>query len=330
MKLIDLHADTITALYYKAGNCVAESEFINELPKSKLASNEHQVDINKLKLASSMAQFFVLWLNLEKCKKYKISAWDQFIKLHRLLISELNKSPNSIALASDFKSLQQNNHAHKMNAFVAVEEGAFIEKLDDLDVAYSMNVRYITLVWNYETHIGVPSCVDQTRGLTKFGFDMVTKMQDLGILVDISHLSDQGAFDVLSIARKPIIASHSNARSICNHTRNLPDLLIREIANNGGVIGVGCVPNFLDEINKTIKIDTMIRHIQHIHNIAGIDSIALGNDFDGYKCYSPDLDEIKNIGDMPKLADKLLLAGFKTAEIEKIFNQNALRIIKTI
>lgn len=330
MKLIDLHADTITALYYEAGNFIAESEFINNLPVSQLAANKHQVDIHKLKVAKSQAQFFVLWLNLAKCKKYNISAWDHFAKLHHLLISELNKSPEDILIANNFKSLEQNDQADKISAFIAVEEGAFIETLDDLDRAYAMNVRYITLVWNYETHIGVPSVIDQTRGLTKFGFDMVEKMQDLGILVDISHLSDEGAEDVLASVKKPIIASHSNARSLCNHTRNLPDKLIRKVADNGGIIGVGCVPNFLDEVNKTIKIDTMIRHIQHIHKIAGIDTIALGNDFDGYKCYTPELDEIKNISEMPKLVDKLLLAGFTNSEVEKIFSQNALRVIKTI
>lgn len=330
MKLIDLHADTITALYYDVDNFQAESEFIKSIPCNELAKNRHRIDIVKLKKADSMAQFFVLWLNLEKCYKHNVSAWDHFLKLHKVLMGELAKSPNDIALASDFKSLEQNNQENKINAFIAVEEGAFISNLDDLDVAYKMNVRSITLVWNYETHIGVPGCIDQTRGLTQFGFAMVEKMQKLGILVDVSHLSDQGALDVLSIAKKPIIASHSDARILCNHTRNLPDYLIRKIAENGGIIGVGCVPNFLDEVYKTIKIDTLVRHIKHIYNIGGIDVVALGNDFDGYKCYTPDLDEIKNIGDMPLLIDKLLLAGFTNNEVEKIFNLNALRVLKTL
>lgn len=327
MKLIDLHADTITTLYYDLDNFVSDSEFIYPVPQNELAKNKHRIDVAKLKAADSLVQFFALWLNLEKCNKYNVSAWEHFLKLYKLLMVELAKSPNEIALATDITSLEKNNAANKISAFIGVEEGAFITKLEDLDTAYRMGVSYITLVWNYETHIGVPSFIDQTRGLKDFGFAMVEKMQDLGVLVDVSHLSDQGVRDVLSITKKPIIASHSDVRKLCDNKRNLPDELIKKIADNAGVIGVGCVPNFLDEGYKTIKIDTMVKHIQYIYNLAGIDVLALGNDFDGYKCYTPNEDEIKNISDIPKLADKLLVAGFKSSQVEKIFSLNALRVL---
>lgn len=330
MKLIDFHADTITTLYYDLDNFVSDSEFIYREPQSALAKNQHRIDIAKLKAADSLAQFFALWLNLEKCHKYNISAWEHFLKLHKSLMSELDKSAGEIAIATDLASLEKNNLQNKISAFIAVEEGAFITDLADLDTAYNMNVRYITLVWNYETHIAVPSYIDQTRGLKAFGFAMVEKMQDLGILVDVSHLSDQGVRDVLAIAKNPIIASHSDVRALCNNKRNLPDELIKKIADNGGIIGVGCVPNFLDEVYKTIKIETMVKHIQYIYKVAGIEVLALGNDFDGYKCYTPDTDEIKNIADMPKLIDKLLASGFTSAQVEKIFNLNAKRILQTL
>ena len=328
MKLIDLHADTITTLYYDLDNFESDSEFIYPEPQSQLAKNKHRIDITKLQAADSMAQFFALWLNLEKSHKYNVSPWEHFLKLHKLLLAELAKSPNDIALATDITTLEKNNTANKISAFIGVEEGAFITKLDDLDTAYKMGVRYITLVWNYETHIGVPSFIDQTRGLKEFGFAMVEKMQELGILVDVSHLSDQGVRGVLSITKKPIIASHSDVRNLCNNKRNLPDELIKKIADNGGIIGVGCVPNFLDEVYKTIKIDTMVKHIQYIYNLAGIDVLALGNDFDGYKCYTPNEDEIKNISDVPKLADRLLVSGFTSSQVEKIFNLNVLRVLR--
>jgi membrane dipeptidase len=327
MKLIDLHADTITALYYDMKNYQSEQEFIREQPFNSLSKNNLQLDIHKLKAADSLAQFFVLWLNLDKCHKHSISPWNHFLKLHKLLLSQLSINKDEIKLVSNLSGVEKISLLNKLSAFIAVEEGAFISNLDELEIAYSMGVRYITLVWNYETHIGVPSCIDQNRGLKSFGFEMAMRMQDLGMLVDVSHLSDKGVRDILDTAKKPIIASHSNAREICNHTRNLPDELIRGIATNGGVIGVGCVPNFLDEVNKTIKIDTMIRHLRHIYNIAGIDVLALGNDFDGYKCYTPESDEIKNIADIPLLADKLIKAGFTISEVEKIFYKNVKRIL---
>lgn len=330
MRLIDLHADTITALYYNKEHNVDNSEFINDKVVGTLLNNTCQIDIDKLKQANSLAQFFVLWLNLKSCEKYGVSAWEHFTKLYNALIAEVDALHSEIAIAHNLSTLEQNDLVNKISAFIAVEEGAFITDLAKLDLVQSMNIRYITLVWNYETHIGVPSCIDQTRGLTKFGLAMVERMQELGILVDVSHLSDRGTYDVLSIAKQPIIASHSNARALCSHTRNLPDDLIRKIALNGGIIGVGCVPNFLDDVNKTISIDTMVRHIRHIYNQAGIDVIALGNDFDGYKCYTPYEDEIKSIKDVPLLIDKLAKAGFSQSQIEQIFYKNAGRILRDI
>lgn len=330
MQLIDLHADTITALYYDMNNFVPEQEFISDKAHVHLAKNNLQVDLDKLRVADSLAQFFVLWLHLDNCKKYKIDPWDHFIKLYNLLVQEVAAHNEQISLVNNLSTLTATAKDHKLAGFVCVEEGAFITKLEDLDEVYQMGVRYITLVWNYETHIGVPSCINQTIGLKKFGMSMVEKMQHLGIMVDVSHLSDAGVKDALSISKKPIIASHSNARTVYNHTRNLPDELIRGIADNGGVVGVSCVPNFLHETDKTIKIARVIDHIKHIHNIAGEDVLALGNDFDGYKCYTPKTDEIKNIADIPKLADALAKANFSQNQIEKIFHANVLRVLATI
>ncbi len=329
MQLIDLHADTLTSLYYEM-SAGKNQEFKLNTPVSNLTANTLAIDVAKLKQADSLAQFFVLWLNLQACKEYKISPWEHFLKLHHELINQISLNNNSISLVQNYNELMMVQHQKKLAAFTCVEEGGFIESLDQLNQALQLGVRYITLVWNYETHIGVPAAIDQSRGLKKFGKEMVEVMQSLGIMVDVSHLSDQGVKDVLQITKQPIIASHSNARNICNHSRNLTDELIRGIADSGGIIGINCVPYFLSDIDPTIKISQLIAHFKHMHKVGGENLLAIGSDFDGFIGTTPELDEIKNIADIQKLIQPLAVAGFKPDQIEKIFNQNALRVIKTI
>jgi membrane dipeptidase len=328
MKLIDLHADTITALYYDPDAYCPEQEFILNVPVSNLAKNKLHIDLERLQQADSLAQFFVLWLNLKACDKYKVDPWGHFIKLYNLLTQQLELNQDEIELVKDAENLERVSQQRKLAAFACVEEGGFIRDIGQLEQAHELGVRYITLVWNYESHIGVPSCIDQTRGLKEFGYQMVERMQQLGVMVDVSHLSDQGVRDVLKIAKLPIIASHSNARALCEHTRNLPDELIRGIADNGGVIGVNCVPYFLDNEDKTIRLAKMVAHLKHIYQIAGEDVLAIGNDFDGFSSRSID-DEIKSIADLPKLVAALQNNEFSERVIEKIFHGNVLRVLKT-
>lgn len=327
MKLIDLHADTITAMYYDNTNWQVEQEFILDKPILNLDKNNLHIDLDKLKQADSLAQFFVCWLNLKACEKYNITAWDLFVKQYNALQNELNKYPEQIQFVRSIEEMNKAHQNNKISAFTCIEEGACIDHIDKLVIAKQMGVKYITIVWNYESHIAVPAAVNQDIGLKKFGFDMVEEMQNLDILVDVSHLSDKGVRDVLSIAKKPIIASHSNARALCSHRRNLTDELIPQIANNGGVIGVNCYPSFLDDNEPIIKINNMVRHIRHIYNLAGENTIAIGNDFDGFHSKKPELDEIKHIGDMPKLAEALLNDGFTHQQVEKFFSKNILRIL---
>lgn len=327
VKLIDLHADTISSLYYDPLNWQSEQEFILEQPVANLDKNLLHIDLDKLRQADSLAQFFVLWLNLKNCVKYRVSPWQLFMKQYNLLREQLTKFDQQISLVSNTAELSLASQAGKLAAFACVEEGGFIENEAQLYTAKELGISYITLVWNYETHIGVPAAVDQSRGLKEFGFRMVELMQQIGIMVDVSHLSDQGVRDVLNIATKPILATHSNARALCNHRRNLTDDLIVGIANNGGVIGVNCVPYFLNEHDETIRISQMVAHMRHIYNLGGEDVLAIGNDFDGFRATTPELDDICTIADMPKLVAGLYTGGFNERQIEKIFSGNVLRVI---
>ena len=148
----------------------------------------------------------------------------------------------------------------------------------------------------------------------------------MGIIIDVSHLSDAGFYDVLKYTKAPFVASHSNARSICPHARNMSDDMIKQLAKRGGVIGINYAAGFLEENGKKSRIDAMVKHIQYIKELAGIDCIGLGSDFDGI---SQNL-EMKDCSYLPLLEQALYKQGFNKSEIEKIFYKNVLRIYQQV
>lgn len=181
------------------------------------------------------------------------------------------------------------------------------------------------MTWNYENCIGYPNSLDNDvmrKGLKHFGFEVVERMNELGMIIDVSHLSDGGFFDVIKHTRRPVIASHSNAREITRVPRNMTDEMMHILADKGGIMGLNFHPYFLGKDNVS-KIEHMIKHIKHIKNKAGIDTVALGSDFDGIEGKL----EISNIGEIKKLIIELENSGFNQDEIEKICYVNAQRII---
>jgi membrane dipeptidase len=327
MPLIDLHVDTITALYSDPSDSSRDEFALTNF--QDLRSNGLQVDLDKLQQGQVIAQFFVLWLNLRKCQQHQVKPWEHFLKLYRQLHTQVSLNSDAIAIATNWQEIQALTAASKIAALIAIEEGGVITSISELDQAYRLGVRYITLVWNFETHIGVPAVVDQHRGLKPFGLELVAAMQERKMLIDVSHLSDQGVEDVLACTQDPIIASHSNARVLCEHPRNLPDRLIRGIANTGGVIGVNCVPMFLAPQGRKICGKLIAAHLWHIYQAAGEDVLAIGSDFDGFSSKSPD-DDFSSIADLVQLAPYLQAVGFSARQIDKIMYRNCQRVIKQV
>ena len=312
MKLIDLHCDTIYRIF-------------NEDKKASLADNNFHVDLNKLAKSSSIAQFFALFLDLEEINasplEHTLAMLDRFYQ-------ELEENQNKIKLTRNYEELVKNKEDGIISAFLTIEEGeALQESLANLRNFYRLGVRLITLTWNYPNAIGYPNVKEEYRskGLSTFGKEVVYEMNKLGMLIDVSHLSDQGFYDIAKLSTKPFIASHSNSRSLKDHSRNLSDEMIQVLAAQGGIIGINFSSNFLadKEISKVIDI---VKHIKHIHQIGGINSIALGSDFDGIDCEL----EIESIAKMDMLCSALKKAQFSEDDIEKIFYKNAERVIKEV
>lgn len=309
MPFVDLHCDTIMGLMDKGEN-------------ECLANNSLNVDIKKLKAGNSLVQFFALFIDMAEHGnplEYCLKMADRF---HH----EIECNKQDIELALNYEDITTNTAKGKISAFLTIEEGGSLKgDLSNLRNFYRLGVRLLTLTWNYPNELGFPNCKEEyrSRGLTSFGEHVVNEMNRLGMIIDVSHLSDQGFYDVARLSSKPFVASHSNARNITNHSRNLTDDMIKALADKGGVMGINFARDFLGS-NDISRVEDMIRHIKHIYKVGGIDVLAVGSDFDGI---SPEL-EIHDFSEMGKLVIALESHNFSPEDIDKICFKNALRVIK--
>lgn len=307
--MIDLHCDTASRLYYE---------------NKKLKENDLAIDIKKLRKGNADAQIFAHFIELDKCK----DPYDEFLLMYKNFIKEIKKNKDDIEIVKSILELNEVNNKGKIGAFLSIEEGQVLEgDIKKVKEVYNLGIRIITLTWNFPNDIGYPNFdfKFKDKGLTQKGIEIVSEMEKLRIIPDASHLSDRGFYDLLNICKKPFITSHSNAREVKYHPRNLADDMIRKLSEKGGVIGLNFCDDFLGE-NKISSIGDMIKHITHITNIGGIDVMALGSDFDGIDNEV----EIKDISQMELLWYRLKSNGFKESEIDKIFKGNVLRVFKEI
>lgn len=309
MNMIDLHCDTILKLWEENGS-------------ASLRRNSFGVDVQKLMSAGALAQFFAIFINLQR----HADPYAAFQTLADIFFDELAANADCLALARSAAEMEANRSQGKISCFLTLEEGgALAGSMENLYAAHELGVRLITLTWNYPNEIGYPNHEWQYQhmGLTPFGHDIVGEMNRLGMVVDVSHLSDQGFWDVARISGQPFVASHSNARAIAGHSRNLTDAMIKTIADRGGVIGLNFCPDFL---GGTGGLAEMVRHVRHIMNVGGRDSVALGTDFDGID--PPP--ELAHIGLVGRLTRELAQAGLTENELEKFFWKNAARLIRSV
>ena len=312
--LIDLHCDTILECHLSGGK--------RELYKSDLC-----VDIEKMKKAGTLAQVFALYIDMKGSENPMQTCMDML----DLFYNELNKNKDTVAFAACYEDIEKNQRAGKMSAMLSIEEGAAINgSIANLRNFYRLGVRLMTLLWNYPNQIGYPNFQfeHKDKGLTEFGIEVVEEMNKLGMLIDVSHLSDKGFDDVARLSKQPFVASHSNSRVCTMHDRNLTDDMIKILAEKGGIMGLNIESFFLNEKEPTAisTVGDMVRHLKHIKNIGGIDVMAIGTDFDGTMHTS----EIAHIGEMEKLSAALKVNQFTQEEIDKIYYKNALRIIKEV
>ena len=307
--MIDLHCDTIMKLIDYPSN-------------GDLYRNTWKIDIEKLQKAHSKVQDFALFINLGDTN----DPYGRYEAMRNLCTSQIHYYGEHIQHVLSYQDVESVYETGKIGALMSIEEGGVLGgDLDKLKQAYQDGVRLITLTWNYPNGLGEPHCGEQHKKLTPKGVEFVEAMQDLGIIVDCSHLNDAGTEQLGDILDVPFVASHSNAREVTAHTRNLPDHLIKLIANKGGVIGLNFAQSFLGT-SPISRIEDIVKHGLYLINKGGEDVVALGTDFDGIK---PDT-EIKDTSEMYRLYDAFKEAGLSEEQCEKLFWKNADRLLKEI
>ena len=307
--MIDLHCDTIMQL-------------LDHPDSGDLYRNTWKIDIEKLQKAHSKVQDFALFINLGETN----DSYGRYEEMRNLCTTQIHLYGEHIQHVLSYQDVESVYESGKIGALMSIEEGGVLGgDLDKLKQAYQDGVRLITLTWNYPNGLGEPHCGEQHKKLTPKGIEFVEAMQDLGIIVDCSHLNDAGTEQLGDILDVPFIASHSNAREVTAHTRNLPDNLIKLIANKGGVIGLNFAQSFLG-ISPISRIEDIVKHGLYLINKGGEDVVALGTDFDGIKPNT----EIKDASEMYRLYDAFKEAGLSVEQCEKLFWKNADRLLKEI
>lgn len=318
MRFVDLHCDTIGV------------KIANSKGARVLRENDGHIDLMKMKKSGAMAQFFAIFVPIqEAAKRYGIeeSSYEFFERAYAVYLEEMAKNTDLILPAMNYDDIMKNNIAGKMSSILTIEEGDPVQgKMERIKEFYDKGVRLITYTWNYENCFGYPNSDDaelMKRGLKQFGIEATAYMNELGMLIDVSHLSEGGFYDVVKYSKKPFVASHSCARALCSHKRNLWDDQLKAIGETGSVVGINFAAGFLRDGEKDTRIEDIVRHMVHIKDKAGIEAVTFGSDFDGI---DSNLEFVDYTG-MP-LIEKEMGKFFTPREIDLIDNANALRVIK--
>lgn len=328
MNFIDLHCDTLQ-LY------AGESE-----PAGDLFRNACAVDFRRMKEAGMSGQFFAMFMPVPgHCDYLKHPGiyrdgelWDEgfLTVLYRGFKQVVEEHSDLVSHVRTWTDYENARREGKLSAFLTVEDGRVVDgRVENLQALHHAGVSLISLTWNYKNCFGSPNSRDpkvMAEGLTEFGKEAIGEMNELGVIVDVSHLSDGGFYDVAELSKKPFVASHSNARALSPHPRNLTDEMIRILADKGGVMGLNFCPAFLLPAGEgeDSRIEDMVRHLEHIRQIGGSEVLALGGDLDGI---GGNL-EIDSCEKTLRLFDALKQRGFTEDELDKLARKNVERVLR--
>ncbi len=302
--LIDLHCDTLTDCMYAGSNII---DTLDD-PARTLSLTSIPKDIH-------WAQFFAVFVPDELRGENAIRFFDDTCANFD---RQMRKFADRVSPCRNVADMERAWAAGKTAAFLSVENGsAFAGDLSRIGELKRQGVCAVTLTWNGENELGSGNVTD--RGLTDFGRAAVREMERCGILIDVSHLNDAGLADVFETAERPFLATHSNARAICAHKRNLTDVQIKEMVRRGCLIGLNYYGPFLRDGGAVRSLDDVYRHVAHFFDLGACRNLALGSDFDG-AALPPCLDSAEKTADF---YEYLLSRDVSQADADGIFFENA-------
>ncbi len=320
----DAHADIWTDVSIK-----------REKGKTSIIKKEH---LPRLKIGGVESSIFVIWIDPFVDNNSKLSIY----KIIESISNEIIECKEDISIIRRYEEIEKAKNEGKIAVLIGVEGISFISEneIDFIDTLYVFGVRHLSLTWNEENTFATGISGNPYRGVTENGYEVLEKIKDLGVILDVSHLNERSFWDVYNNYDMPFIASHSNSKHICNVKRNLNDKQLKAIADKGGVVGINAVRDFIHKDSTKQNIDMLVNHIDYIVSIIGIDHVGFGFDF----CDYLDMDDedksdennsegvigFENITKTHKLVRILNERGYNKNDIEKLKYKNFHRIIKKI
>ena len=319
---IDLHCDTLPRA-------------LSQKQETLFALSDTMTDVKKLREGHCLAQCFAIFMPplpyVQKADDYPGD--EAYIDaLHRIFVRTAELHGDIFTRVETAEDLRLLPSSGKLGGILTMEDGRAVQgSFENLKRFYDMGVRILALLWNHANCFGAPNSPDpeiMNMGLTDFGKEAVGYMEELGMGIDVSHLSDGGFWDVVRLSKKPFFATHSNCRALNPHPRSMTDEMIRALADKGGVMGINFCPAFLyeDVSREDAGIDGIAAQLRHRINVGGLECAAVGTDFDGIGGKL----EIPDASFMPHLFEELERRGFTADELEHIAYRNTARVLNDI
>lgn len=301
MNYFDLHCDTAQNFLYN---------------KENADTCKGHISLKKAKKFEHYCQVFALFIH----DRYRgEDAFKQYMALYKGIACQLKQFSDRLMQVTDISTLNAMEMSQKTGMILSVENGAALGgKLENIEKMASNGVKLFTLTWFGENELGFGSGTEN-RGLKPFGKEVLQKLNEYDIIPDISHLSDQGVYDVFKFTDKAVVATHSNARGVLPHFRNLTDDMIKELIKREGVVGLNLCEAFLKQEPAPASFEDIRMQIEYFWKLGAEDILCFGSDFDGAKV--PDC--IGDLNGMNALYVYLRKYGFPDTLLEKLFFQNA-------
>lgn len=294
------------AAYYAACGC--------------LRQNEGHIDLIRGREFARYGQFFALYWDAKNAPADGLLA--QCRRLHERFLREMEENRDCIVHCRTGAEVDAAVAQGKMAALLSIEGADLLEcDPENLEFACDWGVRLLNPVWNRANCLSGTNCEDAGRGLSDQGRNFVQKMEELSICPDVSHISDAGFWDMIKTARGPVVASHSNARALCPHRRNLTDDQFRAIRDSGGVVGLNFYRDF---VGPKDTMEELMAHVEHFLSLGGEKTLCIGGDLDGCEALTGGM---RGMQDVPKLYDALRRRGYGESLLEDIFWNNLRRIL---
>lgn len=300
----DAHCDTVSRGEYHSWD---------------LKENPGHIDLQRSRALGRYAQFFALFGEVNEVPEGQM--WNVCCALHDRLLGELAKNSDRAVLCRTGEEIDAAVNGGKIAAILSIESADLLDcRIERIETVAAWGTRFMNLTWNDPNAISGTNCRERDRGLSAHGKDFVRELEANRIYADVSHLSDAGFWDLMKMARRPVVASHSNARALCDHSRNLTDDMFRAIRDSGGVVGLNFYRTF---VGGSGDMDALIAHMEHFLELGGEKTVCFGSDMDGCNPLVAGIDGLQSVGN---LYEQLRQRGYHESLLEDLFWNNLRRL----